>query len=592
MTVSLHGTFAATSTAIAPDNCLQRMQGDPRAQCWHDEFAALAALGPNAHLANSGPAHAAATRLPHAVDAEACATRGVAYLETLRGPFALALWVPTERRGLLAIDRFGFEPLYYTLREGRLYFATELDALLRLPGGTPDIDPNALHAYLRFHAVPSPLSIYRGIDKLQPGECLRFQQGRITRELYWRLRFDEQPAPVERLAEEFRERMQAAVRRSVASSGGTGAFLSGGTDSSTVSGFLSQATPQPSTYSVGFDVAGYDEMNYARIASRHFGTQPRELYVTADDVVAGVPKIAAAYDEPFGNASAVPAFQCARLAANDGLARVLAGDGGDEIFGGNARYAKQLMFENYHRIPAAARHGVIEPLLLRTGVGRLPVLRKGKSFIEQALVPLPDRLESYNLMNRQPLADVLLPEVLNGIDPEYPLRLMRSIHAAALTGNPLNRLLHLDLKFTLADNDLRKVTRTAELAGIDVRFPMLDEDLVDFSGRLPAALKVHRFQLRWFFKHALRDFLPPEILNKTKHGFGLPFGLWLREHPGLRELARDSLHGLRQRHLVCPDYIDRVLELHRTGHAAYFGVMIWVLMMLEQWLRARESARG
>jgi asparagine synthase (glutamine-hydrolysing) len=437
--------------------------------------------------------------------------------------------------------------------------------------------------------VPSPLTIYRNIHKLRPGECLRFHAGAVTQELYWRLQFDEQPDSVERLASEFRDRVEAAVTANIAATGTTGAFLSGGTDSSTVSGYLCRARPRASTYSIGFAAEGYDEMEYARIAARHFGSNARELYVTADDVLAGVPLIAAAYDEPFGNASAVPAYHCARLAAADGITRVLAGDGGDEIFGGNARYAKQLTFESYQHLPRALRAGTLEPLLLHTALGGLPLLRKGRSFIEQARVPLPDRLETYNLMNRQPLADVLHPDLLRAVDADHPLQLLRDTYANALTENPLNRMLHLDLKFTLADNDLRKVMRTAALAGIDVRFPLLDEDLVDFSGRLPAALKVRGHQLRWFFKHALRDFLPREILAKSKHGFGLPFGLWLREHPGLRALAEDSLHGLGQRGLIRREYIDRVFDLHRTGHAAYYGVMIWVLLMLEQWLRQREQ---
>jgi asparagine synthase (glutamine-hydrolysing) len=163
--------------------------------------------------------------------------------------------------------------------------------------------------------------------------------------------------------------------------------------------------------------------------------------------------------------------------------------------------------------------------------------------------------------------------------------MMREVYWRTASGSCVNRMMHLDLKLTLADNDLRKVNRMCELAGVAVRYPLLDEEMVAFSGQIPPSSKVKGLKLRYFFKEALRDFLPPETLSKSKHGFGLPFGIWMLNHAGLRELAYDSLDAFQRRGYVKREYLDQLLEQHRTGHATYYGVMIWVVMMLEQWFR-------
>ncbi len=186
------------------------------------------------------------------------------------------------------------------------------------------------------------------------------------------------------------------------------------------------------------------------------------------------------------------------------------------------------------------------------------------------------------------LGDVFEPEFLKAIDPRQPRDIAREVYARTSSRSPVNRMMHLDLKETLADNDLRKVNGMCELAGIAVRYPMLDDELVAFSGRLTPAQKVKGLRLRHFFKEALQDFLPPQTITKTKHGFGLPFGLWLERDATLRQIAHDSLASFRQRGYVRPAYVDRLLELHESSHASYFGVMIWIVLMLEQWLRAHR----
>ena len=519
---------------------------------------------------------------------EAYRTYGPSFLERLHGPFALALVDTQAQVAILAIDRMGIQTLAFAQTAKGIVFASDARAVAAHPDVDNALSPQGLFNYLYFHMVPSPGSIFAGVEKLLPGECAVWNRNLLERRFYWRLVYrddNNSDDPVEK-ASRFKSLLSDAVR-TAADSSQLGAFLSGGTDSSTVTGFLTRNLGQPvDTFSIGFDADGYDEMEYARIASRHFGTRPHEYYLTPADVVAAIPKIAAAYDEPFGNASAIPAYYCAKLAHDAGINVMLAGDGGDEIFGGNARYAKQKVFEFYWQLPAWARQNLIEPLS-----GALPevgLLRKAKSYVAQARIPLPDRLETYNFLHREPLNQILTPDFLAQIQADQPEALLREVYDRTESHSFINRMLHLDLKFTLADNDLRKVSRACELAGVAVRYPLLDEALVAFSAELTPDEKVRGQRLRHFFKQALNDFLPREIIDKSKHGFGLPFGLWMQTHPELRALAYDSLSALRTRGIIQPEYIDRLTDQHRGGHASYYGVMIWVLMMLEQWLQQRH----
>jgi asparagine synthase (glutamine-hydrolysing) len=516
---------------------------------------------------------------------------GTDCLQHLHGPFALAIVDEADSSGLLAIDRMGIRTMCFANPPGGLVFGSTAESVAAHPAVGRRLSRQAIFDYLYCHVVPSPRTISEGVYKLQPAECVVFRDGKIDTRFYWQLNYvDEGGKPEAILEETFRGLLREAARRAIENDNDIGAFLSGGTDSSTIAGLLTELRGKPAkTYSIGFGVEGFDEMGYARIASRHFGTAAHEYYVTAADVVDAIPMIATAYDEPFGNDSAVPAYFCARMAYADGVRVMLAGDGGDEIFGGNARYAKQRVFEAYQRVPALVRRAVIEPLAMRSTAGdRIPALRKARSYVRQASVPLPDRLESYNFLHRSPLAEIFEPEFLEVIDPSDPAAILGSTYRRTVSRSYINRMMHLDLTSTLADNDLRKVSRMCDLAGVEVRYPLLDEALVEFSGELPARLKVRGLELRYFFKRALRGFLPPEVIAKTKHGFGMPFGPWLMDHPPLADLAAENLRSFERRGIVKPGYLASLSRRHKQEHATYYGIMIWVIMMLEQWLRARR----
>jgi asparagine synthase (glutamine-hydrolysing) len=201
---------------------------------------------------------------------------------------------------------------------------------------------------------------------------------------------------------------------------------------------------------------------------------------------------------------------------------------------------------------------------------------------------MPDRLHSYNLLNRNPLERIFADGFLDVVDPRVPLSLFREAYNNADAGSMLNRMLALDLQFTLANNDLYKVNTMCDMAGVRVAYPLLSEELVNFSARLPSSLKVKGLKLRYFFKEALKDFLPPEIIRKKKHGFGLPVGIWMQKHKPLSELAYDTLQAFKARKILRPEFIDQLVENHRSGFAAHYGGEIWSLMVLELWFQAHR----
>lgn len=527
-------------------------------------------------------------------------SRGVAACACLSGPFCLAILDAFSGSAVLAVDRAGIHPLCYASNAQGLFFASSLDALLAHPSVRAVLDPQALYHYLYHHMVPGPGTAYVGQQRLLPGEYLHVRAGRRYRGSYWQLEFQEGAYARTRASfaikrQEFLRTLRLSVECSLGGdSGGTGAFLSGGTDSSTLAAIVGQVTGRPArTYSIGFDAPGYDEMAYARLAASHAGSIHHERYVTPGDVLAAIPAMAAAFDQPFGNASAIPAFYCAQMAREDGVIRLLGGDGGDELFGGNERYARQALLSQYGRLPAMLRQAVIEPLLLRERAGKpWRLAGKARRYIEQASLPLPTRLDSHNLLLCHGYRAVLEDGFIDTIDP--------GMAAGCLNGaywerqgqglSQINELLALDMRFTLADNDLVKVRTACELAGVEAAFPFLHDAMVAFAARLAPQDKLDGMRLRPFFKRALADILPPAIVRKKKHGFGLPFGLWLHRHAPLRDFAFDNLAQLRRRGIVRPAFIDDLQCRLLAQHPAYHGTMVWLLMMLEQWLSHHPAA--
>lgn len=504
-----------------------------------------------------------------------------------RGRYATLLINTRTCHAQLITDRLGTRPICHAEINGGLAFSDRADTV---PGHPRSLSAQAIYDYLYFHVVPAPTTIFNGVHRIEAGRRLEWapEHQQIVR--WWQPRFYEHEfGDLEARKKQFLDIIQASVAEEAAHTD-VGCFLSGGTDSSTVAGMLTRVLGKPAaSYSIGFDANGYDEMEYARIAARQFRLDHREYYVTPEDLLEGIPRVAAHYDQPFGNSSAVPAWICASRARADGLDKLLAGDGGDELFGGNTRYAKQRVFGWYDNIPGLVRSAALEPMLSLPVMSRVPLIKKGVSYVDQARIPMPDRLQMYNLLERLGPAHIFESGFLASINRQAPLQLQRATWTDSSAGHLINRMLEWDWKYTLADNDLPKVIGSTELADIDVGFPLLSDAFIDFSLRIPPDWKIKGLTLRWFFKEALRGFLPDAIITKKKHGFGLPFGVWANNHAGLQTLSRNTLASLRERGIIRADFIDGLLNTHLRAHPGYYGEMVWILMMLELWMQANGS---
>lgn len=512
-------------------------------------------------------------------------------LQSLSGAWVLLFADEADGRAIFATDRAARRAPCFAVHRRRVHFGLSAEDVAAQDPALAALSAQSIYDYLYAHVIVAPHTVYTHVQRLRPGEFLSIERGAVRRRSYWQPSYEEgsPPRPFRDAKRELRRLLELSVAQELGP-GKPGAFLSGGTDSSTVAGMIGRVTGEPAnTYSIGFDVAGFDEMAYARIAARHFRTRHREYYVTPDDVIAAVPMIARAYDQPFGNSSALPAFLCAHMARSDGTTRLLGGDAGDEIFGGNTRYALHKVFDAYNRYASPAADDMISALLLRPDVTRrLPVIRRMRSYVEKAKLPVVTRLQAYNVLRNVGLASVLTPALLEMVDTEAAGR-EEAAHFEACTASSLvNRMLWFDWKYTLADNDLPKVVGTCDLAQIAVGFPFLNEELVAFANALPPQWKVKRLRLRWFFKRALADFLPREIIAKKKHGFGLPFGAWLIRDERLQKLAYGSVAALADRGIVQRSFIGAPLRERVAGHPSYYGELVWIMMMLEHWLEARR----
>lgn len=506
-------------------------------------------------------------------------------LSCVKGEFAMAD-VDVNGHGLAVVDRFATSSICWRIRDGCLAVAGRAD---ELADDATEVDPQAIYDYLFFHNIPSPRTIYKDIYRLPAAHALRFDGHNVRVWRYWVPQFGAGfNANFSDCKAEFLGLLKGGVERQLDGSK-PACFLSGGTDSSSIAGLIQTVTGQGADgYSIGFEAEGYDEMAYARLAAKRFDVRHHEYYVTPQDIVDGIHQVAAHYDQPFGNSSALPTFYCSRMAAADGVTRLLAGDGGDELFGGNARYAKQRVFGWYQKIPTPFRNSVLEPLLGSPFARHVNVLRKGASYVEQASVPMPARLNMYNLLLRIGSVEVLSAELLAKIDQDLPIQHQQEVWGEVQGASDLNTTLAFDWRYTLAESDLPKVVGMTGLAGLEVGFPLLDPLLLDFSLRLPDDYKLRGLKLRWFFKEALRGFLPDEILTKSKHGFGLPFGVWMQKHPPLNRVARDALQSLEARGVIRSGFTSHLWNVLLPEHPGYYGEMVWILTMLELWLEAKK----
>jgi asparagine synthase (glutamine-hydrolysing) len=366
---------------------------------------------------------------------------GVSFVELLDGVFSFALWDEQHKRLVLSIDRLGVNSLYWRKDGGRLLFGSRVGAIREVQAAPPEVNPAALVQYMLLSAVPAPLVIYQGIEKLRPGHCLVYEAGEVRHIRYWDLEYAESDdRNVSHWQREVREGMRSAVHRHLTDLAPqkTGAYLSGGTDSSSVVAFMNERHSPVNTFSIFFAESLYSEIGFARTTASHFHANHHELSLTSQDTYDAIPKIIEYYDEPFANSSAIGAYHCARMAREHGVDTLLAGDGGDELFAGNERYATDKQFALYSHIPGWIRKGLIEPVtrLLPEQGGKFSLPRR---YVRRASIPLPRRMFSYHLLLTEKPEEMFEPDLLRSAPVETWLEVVEGHFKAAKASSDLNR---------------------------------------------------------------------------------------------------------------------------------------------------------
>jgi asparagine synthase (glutamine-hydrolysing) len=512
---------------------------------------------------------------------------GDALVRRLRGMFAFALWDRPRRRLLLGRDRLGIKPLHVCRGADQIVFGSELKAVLAHPGVRRDLDHAALEEYLAFGMVCGPASIFRGVEKLPPAHVLAVTAGSLNAPArrYWQLCLepDERPTAQE-WQERIRDKVAEAVRVHLLADVPVGAFLSGGVDSSVVvAEAVGEADGPLQTFSVGFRAESLSELPYARQVSDRFETRHVEEVVTPD-AAALVDRLVHHFDEPFADSSAVPTFLVARLATRS-VKVVLSGDGGDEAFGGYARYAHDLREAALRRrLPGWLRRRALGPLARRwPKADWLPRPLRARTLLTNlSLEPAAAYANTLSLC-REPLRRRLLaPDVAVALNGHRPEDRLIAAHAAAPNNDVLGGMIAADLGVLLPDDFLVKVDRASMAHGLEVRPPLLDHELLELAARIPSRFKVRGGRTKWVFKEAYRGRLPAAVLDRPKQGFEVPLDAWLRGP--LRPMFEATLFdpGARVGDLVDRATARAVWHDHLCGRGRHGGVL-WSLLVLALW---------
>lgn len=502
---------------------------------------------------------------------------GESLVQHLRGMFAFAIWDTKRRRLLLGRDRLGIKPLYYAETAEGLIFASEIKPILQSSDIRRTLDWESVGHLLTFLATPSSQSIVSGVSKLEPARTAIASEGqplRINR--YWNVRFEPDERSTEgELVERLRALLDEAVKVHRVSDVPVGAFLSGGVDSSAVVATMARQHPDRiKTFSIGFEEASFDELQYARDVAARFGTEHYDL-VLRPDVVRIVEDLTWYLDEPFGDTSAIPTFMVSKLAAEH-VKVVLSGDGGDEVFAGYDRYVVEEKERRFDQIPRPLRR-------LAGSVGSsLPDGATGKRFLQHLALDGAQRyLDASMLFRASELERLLTPDAFNEIA-------RHNFHARVLASLPehsdwLASVQTFDLNAYLPQDILTKVDRMTMAHSLEARPPLLDHHLVEFAATIPQRLRLQNGTTKYLFKKALRGILPDPIIDRRKQGFAVPLAKWLRDD--LATFATDVLLSptAARRGVFNLQYVEHLLTLHNRGRD--LDLQLWTILSMELWCR-------
>jgi len=519
-----------------------------------------------------------------------------ATIKRLIGMFAIGVWDRRERTLTLVRDRLGIKPIYWAKFGGMFMFGSELKALRACPAWTPRINRSAVAAYLRHNCIPAPHTIYEGVQKLEPGSILTLPwngEPRITR--FWDARAIARAGQADPLrgsdremTDQLEQLLKDAVRRRMVADVPLGAFLSGGIDSSTVVALMQSANiGQTKTYSIGFDIPGFNEAQHAAAVAKHLHTDHTELTVTAQDALGVIPQLPDIYDEPFSDSSQIPTYLVSAMTRRH-VTVALSGDGGDELFAGYNRYhLASRAWQNLSLLPRAVRSGIAATM---TGVspGRWSSLL-GFLPAQMQAAQASDKLHKLAAVLSAGSGDEVYRRLVTHWEPEQlmsgvaePKGIIWDPAVAQDFPNLLERMQFLDLVTYLPDDILTKVDRASMAVALEARVPLLDHRVVEFAWRLPSLAKIRAGQSKWILRQVLDRHVPRELVERPKMGFSIPLGEWLRGP--LRDWAEALLSEkrLRASGLLDAACVRKYWDEHLQGHRNREH-LLWDVLMLEAW---------
>jgi asparagine synthase (glutamine-hydrolysing) len=515
---------------------------------------------------------------------------GLEFFKRLRGMFGLAIWDAKRERLVLGRDRIGEKPLFIRRESGRLLFASEVKSILQVEGVPRRLNHAALEEYLALGYVPAPLCLLEGIEKLPAGHYLVAEKGRTEIREYWDVPFGQpEKHSEEEWIERIRAKIQETVRMQLVSDVPLGAFLSGGLDSSTIVAVMAGLTGRPvKTYSIGYqgEHSYYNELPYASVVAKAFGTDHHEIVV--QPVVSELlPKLVWHLDEPIADSACLTTYLVSKL-ARESVTVILSGVGGDELFGGYRRYLGNSLMRYYSFLPGPVRKKWLPALLDRIPQDRHSTwkdyARYAAAFVKSAELDPASRYMGYVTLFAPQVQHELLQQgkaADSGVSNLAAAALQESF-ARCTDPDSLNRILYADLKTSLPDDLLAMTDRMSMAASIECRAPLVDYELVELMARMPSALKVRGFTMKYLMKKAVAPWLPREILERKKRGFGAPIGAWLRKdlQPMVSELLSEE--QIRRRGLFHWPAIQRLISDHAAERADHTDHLL-ALVMLELW---------
>lgn len=528
-------------------------------------------------------------------------------INRFNGMFAFALWDRQERILSLGRDRLGEKPLYYGWAGQTFLFGSELKALKAYPDFKPEINRSALTLYFRYNYIPAPYTIYQGIYKLPPACLLTLTSSAVCSEpvSYWSVKeVAEQGITASFMYSETEavdaldSLLQDSVRLRMMADVPLGAFLSGGVDSSTIVALMQNLSRQPiKTFTIGFHEKAYNEAKNAKAVAKHLGTDHTELYVTANEAMAVIPKLPTLYDEPFSDCSQIPTFLVSQL-ARQSVTVSLSGDGGDELFGGYNRYLwGPKTWQKVSKMPRVLRQLAyralisISPVLWDRGfagmgslLGANPIQNcSGDKLHKLAQILTVDSLDD---IYKQLVSHWTEPEslVLDGVESYIPVA---DIKQSSSQLDFIERMMYLDTVTYLPDDILVKLDRASMGVSLESRLPYLDHRLVEFAWQIPLRLKIHNGQSKWLLRQVLYKYVPPSLIETSKMGFGVPIDSWLRS--SLRDWAETLLdeQRLKKEGFLNPQLVRQKWKEHLCGERNW-QYHLWNVLIFQAWLEENK----